>query len=359
MASVRGRTVQWTDPATRKRLTKTLASPSMAKRFASDRETESELVKGRFLDAKTLERGRHQWTPILQVIDEYEQELVKRRRSAKHRKETIRLLKKLAKDCNYQTLSDIDAGSLDAFLKGIIRQGLSAKTHNAYLKAVGALCRWLLGFRRIECDPTTPISSMDESQDKRRPSRAMTFDEVEALLKVAGPRRLYYLFRFRTGLRTQECRRLVGGDIDPKQGVLRLRAEVTKNGKADVLPLPGDLLDELRQRLVMPTVPVFTTSPTIRTWRSDLDRAKIEYLTPDGQADIKSTRMTFEADLLRAKADGLVVSLLMRHSLPGGLALTYGPYADPDAILNVKRQAVEKLDQWLRNQRAKAAVSSA
>ncbi len=181
MASVRGRVVQWTHPATRKRLTKTLASPALAKRFASDRETEAELVKGRFLDPQTLERGRHQWTPISQVIDEYEQELVKRRSSVKHRKETVRLLTKLAGDCKYQTISDIDAGSLDTFLKGVIRQGLSARTHNAYLKAIGALCRWLLGYQRIERDPTTPIRSMDVHKDKRQTSRAMTFDEVEAL----------------------------------------------------------------------------------------------------------------------------------------------------------------------------------
>ncbi len=358
MASIRGRTVQWTHPATRKRLTKTLASPALAKRFASDRETEAELVKGRFLDAQTLERGRHQWTPISQVIGEYEQELVKRRSSVKHRKETIRLLTKLAGDCKYQTISDIDAGSLDTFLKGIIRQGLSARTHNAYLKAIGALCRWLLGYQRIERDPTTPIRSMDVRKDKRQASRAMTFDEVEALLEVAGSRRLYYLFRFRTGLRTQECGRLVGSDVDLKQGVLRLRAEVTKNGKPDVLPLPDDLLAELSHRLVMPTFPVFTTTPALRTWRKDLDRAKIEYLKSDGQVDLKCTRKTFEADLLRAGADPLVVSLLMRHTLPGGLALTYGTYADPSALLNIKRKAVGRLDQWLQRQRAKAAVAS-
>ncbi len=89
------------------------------------------------------------------------------------------------------------------------------------------------------------------------------------------------------------------------------------------------------------------------------DRAKIEYLKSDGQVDLKCTRKTFEADLLRAGADPLVVSLLMRHTLPGGLALTYGTYADPAALLNVKQQAVGRLDQWLRNQRAKAAVSGA
>ena len=106
-------------------------------------------------------------------------------------------------------------------------------------------------------------------------------------------------------------------------------------------------------------LPVFTTTPALRTWRKDLDRAKIEYFKSDGQADLKCTRKTFEADLLRAGADPLVVSLLMRHTLPGGLALTYGTYADPSALLNIKRKAVGRLDQWLQCQRAKAAVASA
>ena len=103
-----------------------------------------------------------------QAIDEYKQELVKRLSSAKHLKETIRLLRKLAEDCKYQTISDIDAGSLDTFLSGVIRRGLSARTHNAYLKAIGALCRWLLGYQRIERDPTMPIRSMDVRKDKRQ-----------------------------------------------------------------------------------------------------------------------------------------------------------------------------------------------
>ncbi|MCZ6612144.1 MAG: tyrosine-type recombinase/integrase [Planctomycetota bacterium] len=357
MASVQGKRVQWIDPATRKRKTKTLGSPALAKRFASDRETEADLVKGRFLDPRSIELGKQQWTPITDAVEEYSQELSKRRVSEVHRKETIRLIEKLSEACKYQTIGEIDTRTLDSFLKGVVRQGLSARTHNAYLRAIGAFCRWLLGFQRIDRDPTTAIRLMDESKDKRQSSRAMTFSEVEALLRVAGPRRLYYLFRFRTGLRTKECGRLLWDDIDLTERVLRLRAETTKNGKADLLPLADDLHHELSQVLAVPVTSVFGTTPSQRTWQRDLERACIRYDKLEGRADMKCTRKTFDADLFRAGVDPVIVSLLMRHSLQGGLALTLGPYGDPAALLDRNREAIARLGRWHRGQRARLAVA--
>lgn len=90
------------------------------------------------------------------------------------------------------------------------------------------------------------------------------------------------------------------------------------------------------------------TTPALRTRPKDLDRAKIEYLEPNRQADFKCTGKTLEVDLLRARVNPLVVSLLTSHSLPSGCALTDIWYAGPAALLNVKRQGVGGFDQWLR-----------
>ena len=58
MASVRDRTVQSIDPMTRRRMTRTLDSPEMARWFRTDREKEAALLRGRFIDGGDLEHGK-------------------------------------------------------------------------------------------------------------------------------------------------------------------------------------------------------------------------------------------------------------------------------------------------------------
>ncbi len=133
--------------------------------------------------------------------------------------------------------------------------------------------------------------------------------------------------------RAREAVRLDWADID--DGLIRLRADMTKNGKADVLPvaadLDGEVADYQRQAIKNGQTLVgriFPSAPGVRTWRRDLDRAGVDWMLRGEQADPKCTRKTFESHLLRSGCDIAVVMLLMRHTPRGGLALTLGPYAD-------------------------------
>ncbi len=109
--------------------------------------------------------------------------------------------------------------------------------------------------------------------------------------------------------------------------------------------------------LAFPAAPVFKTMPTLTTWKRDIKRAGIVYDTRDGQVDMKSTRNTFDADLMRAGVDPVMLSLLMRHTPNGGMKLTLNRYGDREALLELKRKAIARLDRWHQRQRAKAAVS--
>ncbi|MCZ6543412.1 MAG: site-specific integrase [Planctomycetota bacterium] len=221
------------------------------------------------------------------------------------------------------------------------------------------------------------------------PSRSLTVLECEALLEAAGEqsadRRLHYLLRLRTGLRGSESARLRWSDVSLERGLLSLRAEVTKNRKADVLPLADDLVEALvesqaealrRGRPVGPDDPVFPSIPNRLTWQRDLERAGIPERAPMssadpriGRADRKCLRTTFGSHLMRAqdKAKGrrgrevdlTLVSLLMRHTPVGGMKLTLETYGDPDAILARKREAIEKLTAWYRQQVEALATGSA
>ena len=164
-----------------------------------------------------------------------------------------------------------------------------------------------------------------------------------------------YLLRLRTGLRVLETLRLEWADIDG--GVIRLRADMTKNGKPDVLPIASDLADGIAdyQRLSFQHGRIFQSACRV-TWKRNLIRAGVEYTVRGEQADPKCTRKTFESHLLRSGCDIAVVMLLMRHSPRGGMALTLGRYVDAAEILKRKQAAIVAMTKWQQQQR-KAAKS--
>ncbi len=365
MASVKGRRVQWLDPLSGRRMTRTLGSPALAKRFAADRENEAELVRGRFIDARQLEQGKLQQAPLPEVLDDYIGRMEKLGRSAQHRKETKRAIGLVIDSCRARVVSDLDARRIERYLAELVAQGRSARTHNYYATAVKGFGRWLVDYEYLVRNPAGMVRMLDEAKDSRRPSRALTVPEAEALVAAArGGRRLLYRLRLRTGLRCLEASRLRWGDVDLKGRTLTLRAEATKNGKADALPLTDDLCDELaaaqadRLRRGVPAAPgnlIFKGVPDRRTWQRDLDRAGIEKKTPEGQADPKCLRKTYGSFLTRADVDLTLVSLLMRHAPAGGMALTLGVYGDQQALLAKKRQAAERMLRWVEDQARSAA----
>ena len=84
---------------------------------------------------------------------------------------------------------------------------------------------------------------------------------------------------------------------------------------------------------------IFDSSPTLRTWKADLVRAKIVYDNQHGQVDRKSLRKMVCTHLAMGGVDMRIATKLMRHTDP---RLTQNIYTDP-ALLDMKA-AVEKLD---------------
>ena len=365
MASVKDRTVQWVDPVTGRRMTRTLDTPEMARWFRTDREKEAALLRGRFIDGGDLEHGKLRQTPLVDVLDDYIGRLRKLGRSVGHRTDTRRALDAVIASCRARIVSDLDARRIERYLADLVARGRSARTHNYHAKAIKAFGRWLVDYEYLDRNPAGMVRTMDESKDSRRPSRALTVLEAEALLASAGDHRLLCLLRLRTGLRVLEAGRLLWGDVDLRERVVVLRPEITKNGKADRLPLADDLLDALaadqadrlrRGGPAGPSDPIFASSPDWRGWQRIIDRAGIEKKTPDGQADAKAIRKTFGSHLTRSGVELTLVSLLMRHTPSGGMALTVGVYGDQEALLVKKRQAIRRMLEWIELERVKGAA---
>jgi integrase len=135
-----------------------------------------------------------------------------------------------------------------------------------------------------------------------------------------------------TGLRINEVRLLTVADcrLDASTPHLRLSAAITKNGKADTLPLRADLVALLRPRVEgrRPADPVFdVTADLIKRFHADCRRAKIDRYNGDGdQVDLHSLRLTFGSYLAAAGVPLTTAQKLMRHSDP---KLTANVYTDP------------------------------
>lgn len=377
MAHVKGRVVQWYDPISRKRKTKTYATEVQAEAESQKRDEERKTIRSGLINAKLVEDTEKGRVYVEPLIDRYDRRIQKKGGRDTGRIATIRVLRRALKACGITEIADFSHEKIERYLDVLkLDENLSHRTHNEYLSTVRSFCKWLTEREYLDKNPTLGIDLLDLRKDKRRPSRALTVEEMDCLIAVAAHRQMHYLFRFRTGLRGTECRRLRWRDIELDSQTLYLREEVTKNGEAAMLPLASDLCNELRQMTFRNLdAPLFPSIPACVTWQRDMDLARkawttaattaedrehrrrsdfLVYQTSAGWADPKCVRQTLGSHMTRAGCDLTIVQLMLRHAPSGGLKLTLGVYGDADALLDRKREAICQLENWYQEQRRPA-----
>ncbi len=242
-------------------------------------------------------------------------------------------LTKLFAATGWATLADISADDFSAWREK--HRILTNTTLNQYLTALRGLCRWCVKRKRIGDDATVGIDKLEETGEVKRGRRALTDDEVRALLAVATDEHgAVYRFFLATGLRRGEVKQLQWGDVrlDGLRPFLKLRAKATKARRADELPLNGSIAAELADRLaragdVALTDLVFTCLPSMATHRRYLEAASIAW--EDGRnrrVDLHALRHTFGSNLARAGVSPRQAQELMRHT---DMKLTNNIYTDP------------------------------
>jgi integrase len=233
-------------------------------------------------------------------------------------------------------LADFNEDRIDRALGMIANEGVSPRTVNVYRRCAHSLAQWALTVARIlDRNPVSVIAKRNEAVDRRKSRRSLTIGQARELLDAAGPRRLFYAVQLWTGLRVSEVLSLQWGDIelDGERPCVRLRAGTTKARRADELPLHPDLSTALaaaKPTFVQGSDPIFKTAPTLRTFKSDLIRARIatkdkkgEIITADGQGrtiDRHALRTTFITWLGEYGVDYRSQIRLARHS-PQGITL--------------------------------------
>jgi integrase len=231
------------------------------------------------------------------------------------------------------------------------QQKLGAKTLNDYLAAMSGLLTSLRRAGLIERNPLESVRRCQTRGKELRNRRALTIDELAAVVAVAGVYRLAILTWYYTGLRRAELERLQWGDVrTTAQGVLVIpRASTTKNHKSKPCYLPGsfgrELIDTRPPRASVGD-PVFVRQsiPSIWAYRTLLKRAGIPYKDDQGkQADVHALRRTMNTHLGLRGVDPQTRQEIMRHS---DIRLTLDVYTDKPML--PLAEAIEKLPSFAR-----------
>ncbi len=274
-------------------------------------ERRSELVRSGVLSADEDRIADHQRSPIVDQFEAWDFTQQAKGLSESHRKDSLSNLNRLARECRFKTLGDLNREAFEKWLGHQAAAGMSARTRNSYREKLCAFCNWCVETGRLLSNPFAGVHRADEKADQRRPRRAMTETELGRLLTVARlrplaeygresvvtdrkagkrggwrykqlafdeisaavergrdrlakrpdfieqlehrgrERQLLYKTLVTTGLRKGELAsvRLRDLDLDGDRPSLTLKAKNEKNRQGNTLPLRADLAVELRDWL--------------------------------------------------------------------------------------------------------------
>jgi integrase len=136
---------------------------------------------------------------------------------------------------------------------------------------------------KAERNPAQGIKQLKENNER---DRVLTPEEYTRLLAHCPPH-LNPIFRlaYHTGMRRGEILTLRWGQVDMKEGFIRLRAEDTKTNEGRLVPLNGELVEMFKSMpRGLPMAPVFTykgnaVSEMKRSFATACKRAGIEGFT--------------------------------------------------------------------------------
>jgi len=284
--------------------------------------------------------SQHSQKPVQHHIEEYLADCDDQSPTHVNNKRTE--LTRMVKDAGVSRLIDLTPERIAPFLHDLKASGQSARSVNRYRQTIKAFANWCRKQGRIVYHRLDALRREDEKKDKRRPRRAATEAELEALMATAPPdRRLKYLMAVHTGLRRKELLSLVVADVDLSRGTLRVDEAIAKAGESRTLPLHKQLVDALGQWIgpeAKPSDPLFKNLPTRRTLYKDLERAGIQREDARGRKfDFHSFRTTLTTRMLRQGITSSQAKKITRHQSIAVLEGHYNDLLDADAQETISR----------------------
>jgi len=279
--------------------------------------------------------SKHKTRPFAEVKDEYlawgkaQGGIGGRAWSQKHAYYKRSYLEWWGKRLTLETLGDLEdiLPKVEATLRELPTKGHAGKTLMNRAEALKSFCLWCESRGYLDHNPIKGLERFDTTP--RKTYRALTRQELKQLLAaVPEARQLVYAVAYSTGLRRGELRALRVSDLNTDFQALNLRAEITKNRKPGLQPLPLWLMKRLQESVKgkAPNEPLLAVpGNTTQRFYQDLEKAGIPRFIPgEGNTTFHSLRATFATLLIEEGADLKTAMTLMRHSTPD---LTVNRYA--------------------------------
>lgn len=353
----------------------------------NDWTARAEKVKAGIISSAEDAVADHVDTPLATHFDDFIDHMAGRGVTEVHRKNTRAYLDRVARECGFRRLNDLDRTEFEKWLAARITDGMSARTRNGHRTALVSFANWCVETRRLVANPFDRLPKANEKADRRRQRRALTEDEIARLLdaarrrpllekitvrrgrnkgkplgkvseqyrkeleEIGRERALIYRTMLLTGLRRGELASLTVGqlDLDGPHPCAVLHAADEKNRQGNTIPFRADLAAELRDWLadklarareqamkrsepvparLPPDTPLFSVPRgLLRIFDRDLALAGIPKHDDRGRTvDLHALRHTFGTMLSRAGVPPRVAQAAMRHST---IDLTMNVYTDP------------------------------
>jgi len=361
-----------------------------ARAVLADLEKRAELVRANVITTEQESIADQQTIPLADHIGAYVEHLRGKGASGSHISDWERSLRRIAGECRFDRLSNLDRSCAEKWLRGIRDAGRSARTVNAHRAALVAFGNWCVATSRLVSNPFAAIPKANERIDRRRRRRALTVDELLRLFDAArqrpiadaetvtrGPRKglrvakisaarraklerlgweraLIYKALVLTGLRRGELASLTVGqlELDAPTPYAILEAADEKNREGSSIPLRADLVADLRlwlddklralqaaarkrgspilSRLAADTPVLNVPKALVKILDRDLEFAGVPKHDERGRSvDVHSLRMTFGTYLSAGGVPLRTAQSAMRHSDP---KLTANTYTDPKLL---------------------------
>jgi len=278
-----------------------------ARSVLGDLERRAELVKAGVLTAAEDAVADNQGTPLADHFAAFIDHQKAKGVVPVRVNNTLTQLRRVAADCGFSRLADLDTVKLERWLLDRESEDMSAGTRNQYRGAWVTFCNWCMTSNppRLLSNPFARVPKADEKADPRRKRRALSEAELVKLLNVARRRPLLDMATVRrgkrkgeavaklgdetrrrlevlgweraltyktlvlTGLRKGELASLAVGrlDLDTDTPCLVLDAADEKNREGSTIPLRADLAADLREWLayrLQTLQEVARNAPTVR-----------------------------------------------------------------------------------------------
>jgi hypothetical protein len=160
---------------------------SAAQNVLADLERKAERVRAGLLSPAEARTAAHLATPISEHFDAYLNALAAAGSVPMHRSNVKTYLNRLAADCGFGRLADLNRESLEKWLARETKSGRSARSRNTHRASLIAFANWCAdpSIGRLSSNPFKGVPKADEKADPRRRRRSMTEAELVKLLDVA------------------------------------------------------------------------------------------------------------------------------------------------------------------------------